>query len=198
MVMDTVTRAKMIVAQAWSLLPRACLAGAVTKIRLQDLGAVHGQYDPDTGVLTLNPMLYDGRQIDDAGGADPLRGPRVSRALHTTLHEFSHALGDATGLDRRPAWLVLSGWVKDEQDASGYGRYWERRPGWDYGPSPWRYRHGSWFCREYSSKTPYEDFADVVTYRALGWTHVFGQSGRPKLWYVNRHVWREPDEAEQE
>ena len=182
--------ARPVIAEAWNLLPAAKTEAVIAKIRLVDLGAVHGTYHPDTGVLDLNPSIFDpGERIDDQGGEHPRRRPYASRAVHTVLHELSHAIGDGTGLDRIPEWLALSGWVLDRDDASGYGRYMEIRPGWSYGPSEWRFKHGSFFPRMYSSKSPQEQFADVCTYRALGWIHVFQSSGRALLDYVDRHVW---------
>lgn len=188
--MSVIDVAKPVIAEAWHLLPATKTEAVISKIRIADLGLVHGTYHPDTGILDLNPSIFDpAERIDDQGREHPRRHPYTTRAIHTTLHEFAHAIGEATGLDRTPEWFALSGWVRDKEDRSGYSRYFERRPGWQFGASPWRFRHGTFFCREYSSKSPLEDFADCVTHRALGWIHPFGARGHDKLDYVDRHVW---------
>jgi hypothetical protein len=187
------TFAQAIVAEAWRLLPARKTAAVIAQVCLADLGAVHGIYHPDSGLLELNERMFGGDRthfIDDTGLERPLYGPAVSRALHTTLHEFAHAIGDRSRL-----WRSLSGWEEDPHDTPGTGRYVEARPGWTPGPSPWRYRAGTYFCRVYSAKSPLEDFADVVTHRALGWTHGFTHrgNGQAKLAYINRYVWDDRD-----
>lgn len=188
--MGVIDVARPVIAEAWRMLPAVKTEAVISKIRLVDLGLVHGTYHPNTGVLDLNPSIFDpGERIDDQGGEHPRRHPYTTRAIHTVLHELSHAIGEGTGLDRTPEWYALSRWVRDKEDRSGYSRYFERRPGWSYGPSEWRHRQGTSFPRQYSSKSPQELFGDVCTYRALGWIHPFAGTGRPLLDYVDFHVW---------
>lgn len=191
-------RARVVFTEAWHLLPPLKEAIVIDDIVLENLHAKHGSYDPDTQTLTLSTRLFMGDVqeiplIDVDGQDPPLTLPCVSRALHTTLHEIAHALGAATGLDSTPTWLRLSTWAEASDDPQGTARYWECRPGWPYGPSSWRHRTGCWFVREYSRKSPHEDFADGVTHVALGWTDAFGTSanGSAKLAYMRQHVWQE-------
>ena len=188
--MSIIDMARPVIAEAWHLLPAAKTEAVISKIRLVDLGLIHGKYHPDTGILDLNPSIFDpAERIDDKGMEHPRRQPFTTRAIHTVLHELSHAIGEGTGLDRTSEWFALSGWERSVEDRSGYTRYMEIRPGWDDGPSAWRHRHEAFFPREYSRKSPFEQFSDVCTYRALGWIHVFQSSGRALLDYVDRHVW---------
>lgn len=193
-------RAEAVLVEAWRRLPPLKRQTSIGEVIFADLGAKHGSWSPDTHTLTLSTRLFTGETpaqlmlIDSDGNAPPLSHTYVSRALHTTIHELSHAIGTATGLDETSEWLRLSGWVLSDDDPPGTDRYWEDRPGWPQGPSPWRHRTGGvWFVRDYSRKTPAEDFADAVTHVALGWSRFFevSDSGRAKLCYVRREVWGE-------
>lgn len=193
-------RARQVITEAWGRLPYTKLEAAIRHIVLKDLGEVNGQYDARNGIITLNRRLFQEsgpenyRMIDYQGNDPPKHKPFVSRALHTTIHELAHALGEGTYLDRNPAWLALSQWEETPEDRLGSGRYFENRPGWGQGPSPWRYSLDAWFPREYSKKSPYEDFADCLTYRALQWYFLFlhpstEASAFRKLAYMSRYVW---------
>lgn len=192
-------RTRLVWEEAWRLLPAIKREASIVGVQLADLGAVHGTYHPDSGLLELSTRLFWGRtpaEVDclDVNGDDPPKAyPLCSRALHTCLHEAWHAIGYATGLDEEPGYLALSGWVKASDDPPGYCRYWERRPGWDpQGPSEWRYRLGSnWFVREYSTKSPFEAFADSCTHITLGWDDFFGANGQAELRWLRRNVFGE-------
>ena len=192
-------RALAVCITAWGLLPSLKRDAWLRAVGLERLGAKHGSYDPDTGVIVLNRDLFQGetpaqiRLIDWDGNDPPLRVPCIARATHTALHEVAHALGAGTGLDARNDWLQLSSWVQADDDPAGTARYWEMRPGWEPGPSPWRHRLGCWFTRAYARRSPQEDFADCVTHVALGWMEPFGASanGLAKLRYLRRYVWGE-------
>jgi hypothetical protein len=101
------TRARAVLTAAWRCLPRSRLRAVVRQVRLDDLGAVNGLYDPDAATITLNRRLFEAPHpgavilIDWRGQCPPQDTPAVSRALHTTIHELAHALGQGTGLDRR-------------------------------------------------------------------------------------------------
>lgn len=193
------TRVQTVLTEAWRRLPPKKRLMAIERIGLEDLGAHHGSFAPDTGMLTLSTRLFTGATpqeiplIDIAGDEPPRREPYTSRALHTTLHEMLHAIGCATGLDTCAPWLALSSWVEAADDPPGTERYCETRPGWEPGPSPWRHRSNCWFTRAYASRDPYEDFADAATYIALGWTAPFAThpNGRAKLAFLQREVWDE-------
>lgn len=190
-------RALAVFTEAWRLLPPLKRVIDLAGIGLEDLGAQHGSYNPDTHELLLSTRLLDGPAhmlpLIDVNGNDPPQClPACSRSLHTAIHEAVHALGDATGLDKTLEWLRLSGFVESEDTPQGTARYWERRPGWGNFASPWRYRVGSWFPREYSTKNPAECFADCVTHVALGWQDFFvTPNGLAKLAYIRRHVWEQ-------
>lgn len=191
-------RAVAVLARAWMLLPPRKTEAVITAVHLDDLGAKHGMFDPDTCAITLSTHLFHGTNpeqlisIDLHGDSPAVCEPFCSRALHTTIHELAHAIGYATGLDDDDDWLALSGWAKTDEDLQTTGRYAERRPGWGTWDSPWRYQHGSWFTRNYASSSPYEDFADCVTHLALGWVP-FGTNpvARQKLRYLRRTLFQE-------
>ena len=196
-------RAELVMAEAWALLPAVKHEAWITGVALEDLGSVHGSYSPEEGLITLSTRLFTG--VDawelltiDQHGMSPAQDPvYCSRALHTATHETLHAIGYATGLDGSSAWIALSGWEETWEDRQSTGRYFERRPGWgDQGGSPWAYRKGTWFCREYSSKSPKEDFADCGTHIALGWHGgVTDTNGRAKIRHLVRHVWGETEKG---
>ncbi len=186
-------RAVAVFARAWHLLPPRKTEAVITEVRLEDLGAKHGSFDPETCIITLSTRLFQGEtpeqlmSIDLYGESPAVCEPFCSRALHTSLHEAAHAIGYATGLDESDEWLALSGWAHTDEDLQTTGRYTERRPGWGTWDSPWRYTKGAWFCRQYASSSPAEDFADCVTHLALGWVP-FGTSAsaHQKLRYLRR------------
>ena len=192
-------RALAVLVAAWRLLPPMKHEALLSAVFLEDMGARHGSYGMDDECLGLSTRLFQGENasqllmIDVQGHSPPQVEPFCSRALHTTLHELAHAIGAGTGLDETQEWLHLGGWVKDDEDPEGTGRYWERRPGWGpHGPSPWRYRLNTWFPRLYSTKSPHECFSDCITHIALGWQDVMvSPNGLAKLRYLRREVWGE-------
>ena len=191
-------RAELVLDAAWALLPPLKREILLEGIVIDDLGAVHGTYASETKVLTLSERLFWGENdaqilcIDIHGECPPQSYPLCSRALHTTIHELFHALGDVTGLDGTREWLRLSGWAQRDDDPVGTWRYYETRPGWHQERSEWRYRtESTWFAREYSTKSPYEDFADMATHVALGWQDFIDTSGQQKLAYLRKFVWEE-------
>ena len=191
-------RALAVLTRAWQLLPPRKTEAVITAVHLEDLGAKHGSFDPETCIITLSTRLFEGdtpeqlMSIDLHGESPALCEPFCSRALHTASHELSHAIGYATGLDESEEWLALSGWDHTDEDLQTTGRYTERRPGWGTWESPWRYTKGTWFCRSYASSSPHEDFADCVTHLALGWVP-FGTSpsAHQKLRYLRRTLFQE-------
>jgi len=185
--------------RAWQLLPPIKHEMILAGIRLEDLGAQHGSFDPDTCLITLSTRLFMGNTpeqlmtIDCDGNCPAQREPFTIRGLHTAIHELAHAIGYATGADAQQEWLDLSGWEATDDDLQDTGRYRERRPGWGTYDSAWRYDNNSWFIREYSSASPYEDLADCATHIALGWIEPFlaTASGRQKLQYLRLVLWQE-------
>ena len=191
-----------VLTDVWRQLPPIKHQSRIQAVGLEDLGAKHGGWDPETQVLTLSTRLFWGDtpaqlpMLDVNGDSPPLTVPCVSRAWHTTAHELFHAIGTATGLDSTAEWFRLSGWLETPEDLQSTGRYYERRPGWEPGFSSWRYRRGAWFVRPYSTKTPHEDFADTATHVLLGWTDMHGTpNGLAKLRYLRKHVWQETGTA---
>lgn len=196
-------RARAVIIAAYAKLPTKHLADAIYSVGIADLGKHNGEYNVISGRVRLNYRLFNGitpndiPMIDDHGNFMVATNNIVSRALHTTIHEFSHAIGENTELDRTPDWLSICGWLEWPYNdhpmmPMSYSRYIETRPGWEPGPSEWVYRADSWFPREYSSKSPYEDFADCMALKALGWEHRFGfKHGLKKLHYIERRVFGE-------
>lgn len=188
----------------WDLLPPAKWQALVTDVVFRDLGAHHGAYRPQDGVITLNvrlftPPVHALPTYDALGQSPAATTPWVFRGLATWVHEVAHAIGHATGLDRSAAWLSLSGWASDAVHPHGAldasRRYVERRPGWAYEISPWSHARTAWFPRDYSRKSPQEDFADCLTYHALGWDDCFARPaggdpavGARKLAYLRDHL----------
>lgn len=199
-------RAIVVLSKAWGLLPAIKSKAVLTAVGFEDLGAKNGQYSPDDGRLAVNSRLFFGEHpqmiaLFDIDGNDPPQcTPFCSRALHTCTHELWHAIGEGTGLDKTPEWLSLSGFAESPVDLRDSGRYWESRPGWSpLGPSEWRYhKEGTWFPRAYSSRSPFECFADCCAHIALGWESAFTHAPLPlrknalaKLAYLRREVWQE-------
>jgi len=194
-------RCRAVIICAYARLPKKHLYDAITSIEMADLGAHNGEFNSLSGRLRLNYRLFDGITsddiplIDDMGNFEPKTGRIVSRALHTTIHEMAHAIGEKTGLDQTPEWFKISGWANwpygEHPDMPPYfGRYFETRPGWDHTPSEWVFHKDSWFTREYASKSPYEDFADCMAMKALGWELTFGMGhGLRKLNYIENRVY---------
>jgi len=185
-------RAAAVCAAAWRRLPPCTRAAQVTEVLLQDLGAKHGLFAPDTRRITLHRRLFTVPvPLIDVQGLSPAQtAPYTSYALHTALHEGAHAIGHATGLDRHPEWLRLSGWRKTPYDRQDTDRYYEARPGWESGFSEWRHAQGIWFWRDYSRCAPAEAFADDVALISLGWTACFtGASGQAKLAWLRARCW---------
>jgi hypothetical protein len=194
-------KARAVIIRAWSMLPFGILSDAIQSVTISDLGAHNGEYWFDDCSIKLNRRLFLADTpdlvplIDDYGNFDPKSSRVVSRALHTCVHEFAHAIGEKTGLDMSPEWLHLSGWVEwspEKELPYRLDRYIERREGWDEGPSDWAHDRQAWFYRDYSRKSPKEDFADSVALKALGWESRFDQgSGMRKLKYIERMVFKQ-------
>lgn len=198
-------RLEVVFCAVWAALPAVKSSAFLTAIGLEDLGAKHGSFNPDTGTIVLNTRLLLGATpqeiplFDINGDSPPKRLPCISRIWHTLCHEVWHAIGQSTGLDRTTEWLDLSGFVEAPDTPNGTERYFESRPGWSpMGPSEWRYRlGGNFFPREYASRSPFECFADCCTHITLGWTSFFNapppytDNALAKLAYLRRHVWGE-------
>ena len=177
-------RALVVLTEAWRLLPDLKHDLQLTGIELDDLDTKHGSWSPESHVLRFSTRLFTGEDdaqlmmMDVNGWTPPMQTPYTSRALHTAIHEFGHALGTLTGADASKEWLAISGWVESDTDPQGTQRYHENRPGWGGYISEWRHTSGAWWCRDYSRRSPYEDFADCVAHTALGWfdfcTHPMG------------------------
>ncbi len=155
------------------------------RIVLSQLGAVHGEWDEQTREIKLNPADWDSK---DTFGS--LREHTViDRLTHTVIHEFGHAWGSTYGYDNRPEWKLLSDWrYSPDVRPEGYSRYVEIRPGWSKEKQPWVFKHGSWFPRVYSSKSPFEDLADCILYLLAGWGRVFDGGGELKRDYVRQRL----------
>ena len=196
-------RVEAVVAEGWKLLPAVKYEAWITGIATEDLGAKHGNYSLDDGMITLSTHLFMGANahelmyIDRHGNTPPVDEPYLSRAMHTLVHEIFHAIGHSTGLDATDEWLVLSGWEETLEEAEGYGRYNERRPGWTpQGLSSWRYDRSAWMPREYSTKSPAECFSDCGVYYAVGWQHLAPHgNGQAKMKYMARRVWGQTEAA---
>lgn len=195
--LTTSQKAKAVVIAAWAKMPRL-VADCIHHISIRDLGATNGGFVLGEKRIELNFRLFeeveggDIQLIDDYGNFIPQSGHIVSRALHTTLHEMSHAIGVYTGLHSDPEWISLSGWMvwPHQQTPPSHSRYVENRDGWEKGPSEWIHYSDAWFARPYASKSPYEDFADSMALRALNWQHRFDTpNGKKKLQFLESRIW---------
>lgn len=191
-------RALAVLTEAWRLLPPLKHDLDITSIGLEDLDMKHGSWSPDDHTLMLSTRLFVGENeyqllhMDIDGNTPPLTTPYTTRALHTVIHELGHALGTLTGADDVDAWRRISGWVERPDDPQGTQRYHEGRPGWGGYISDWRHTSGCWWCRDYSRRSPYEDFADCVAHAALGWfDFIQHPMGREKLAYLRQTIWRD-------
>jgi hypothetical protein len=195
--LSTIDKARAVVIAAWAYMPNV-VSECIKSIALADTGAANGGYILSERRIELNWKLFEslGREgdiplIDDMGNFNPRSSYVVSRALHTTIHEMSHGVGVYTGLHSDPAWISLSRWMRwpYAQMPASHNRYIETRDGWEKGPSEWIFRADTWFPREYSSKSPFEDFADCMALKALGWEHRFDTgSGKRKLHFLEMRV----------
>ena len=192
-------RLGLVLEDVWAQLPALKAQVPALTVRFApELGAVHGQFRPESSVIMIHPKLCAGAlpqllPLIDIRGEDPPKvTPYISRMYHTLAHECFHALLYYAALDDDPAWLRLSGWAQAEDDPPGTERYTERRPGWTQGPSEWRYTSGSYFIRPYSARSPYEDAADFATHELLGWTDaITDPNGRAKRTWLRREVFGE-------
>ncbi len=158
----------------------------ILNIRLQDLGAIHGQYTPEIKELVLNPNIFDYKTQYGSGDN------KVSSYIHTIIHEIGHAI-DGFRLSLSKEWLDISDWKQhpiDNKVPDGYKRYIETRPGRTCDEegnkkSDWIYKEETEFVKEYSKKSPFEDFADCFSFVVLGFDNKFkGESGKLKLNYI--------------
>lgn len=157
-----------------------------SEISFQDLSAVHGEYEPTTKKLIINPNIFD---YKTEYGTKSNKYPSY---IHTILHEIGHAIDDfRISLD--PSWLSLSNWKQlpiQNTIPKGYERYLEVRNGRATGDknkdlSDWIYDKNADFVREYAKKSPIEDFADSFSFAILGFDNKFkGEIGKKKLAYI--------------
>lgn len=152
------------------------------KIRLAPtMGAVHGEWDDETKTIRLNPAIWLSRESFGTAGH------RIDRLTHTAIHEYGHAWGNTHGYDETREWLTLSGWLHSPHlTPPGYQRYVEKRVGWSREKQEWVHSQDAWFVRYYSSKSPFEDFADCCLYVLAGWGEKFDNGGEGKRAYVLR------------
>jgi len=127
------------------------------------MGAKHGNYDPSTDVIRLNPGNFTLRARLGRGAG------WIYHAETTMVHEIGHSVYENLTPQQKQEWARLGGWVKTNDDA-GTGlapRYVEKRPGWPEYTSEYRHKMGVVFPRKYSEKNPDEAFADCFSFFML-------------------------------
>lgn len=161
----------------------------IDKIIKKDLGAVRGRWiDTKTKKwMYLNPKIY---KLKKRWKNDDVNLPY---GLFTIVHEIAHCVDYIERISFSKEWQSISGWKKcdrDEKLPEGYDRYIEKRPGRaipGQKKSNWIFKHGSDFCRKYSSKNPREDFADSLSFVILGLPEKLkGDGGKKKLEIIKK------------
>ncbi len=161
-----------------------------TLITFSDIGACHGEYEPSTKKLTINPSIFDYKS--EYGSKDN----KYPSYIHTLLHEIGHAI-DNFRISLDPSWLSISDWKQlpiQDEIPKGYERYIEKRNGRSTGDknedhSDWIYKKDTEFVREYSKKTPFEDFADSFSFAILKFDNKFkGETGKKKLEFMQNII----------
>lgn len=170
-----------IINKAFSHFNKKFIKNKIQKIKLKDLGGVHGKWT-DTEKkhqMTLNPTIFDFiRKFDNY----------IPYSVFIIVHEIGHCIDHIEKISFSKKWQAISGWKKcDINDVipEGYDRYIEKRKGREEaGPkkSDWVYKEGSNFCRKYSSRNPREDFADSFAFAVFKDYDKFeGEGGKEKL-----------------
>jgi hypothetical protein len=148
---------------------KAC--GVVKLLLRSDMGPSkpyypnHGYFDPSTLDIALNvDMFYNPDFPDDFTDH---RGYFLTRAQQTLIHELGHAYDHQLhDISLQPEWMSLSGWSKEPQP--GLKRLIIREPGAPEVMGEHYYRPDAEFCRFYSSRNSYDDFADAFGYYVAG------------------------------
>jgi len=170
----------------FNLFDLAYINSIFSKITFLNLGAIHGEYDPYSKALIINPKIF---KYKKHYGTKDNKYPSY---IHTIIHEIGHAI-DNYKLSLSPDWLAISDWKKhsiENQVPNEYLRYTEKRIGrttdnLKLDTSDWIYKKNSSFAREYSKKSPMEDFADSFSFVILGFDDKFkGDTGQLKLKYI--------------
>lgn len=145
-----------------SRVPSELMATLVKEIRAdRGMGAKHGNYDPQTKTVRINPHTFQMRQRYG-------RGPGWIQHIEMTMvHEFGHALFESLTEEQKQDWYDLSGWVKAIKP-DNVEPYEEKRPGWEEYKSKWTHKKGVQMTRHYGEKNPNEHFADCFAFYLLG------------------------------
>ena len=152
-----------------SIMPEALVRAChVSKVIFKDLGPSkphypnHGYYSPlDDSIVLNSQMFYNPDQPEDFFSKNRFYLDRIEQ---TVLHEWAHAFDENhSKLSLQEPWMKLSGWSEEQKpgltrliiDDPGtpkvIGEYW-------YDPKIGK------FPRFYSSRNPYDDFADNYAY----------------------------------
>ena len=181
-----------LIEKAYKFYKQKWIKGKIDKIKLRDLGGVHGRWTdrPKLKQMTLNPTIFKfKRKID--GNDD------IPYGLFTIVHEIAHCVDYQLRISFSSEWKAISGWKKLDRRANvpdGYVRYEELRPGRKLAGhklSNWMHKKEADFIRKYTSRNPREDFADHLAYAALGLWHKFkGEGGEKKMEIIKKVLQR--------
>ena len=175
--------------KAFSLFKKKFIKGKITKIKLEDLGGVHGRWTNDRKFMTLNPSIFNfTKKFKD-------NGFEVDYKLFVIVHEIGHCLDHIEGISTSSDWKSISGWKKcpiDKKIPEGWKRYVEKRKGREkagHKKSDWIHKEDAEFCRKYSSRNPKEDFADCFAFATFKQFHKFkGELGKKKLDIIKKLI----------
>lgn len=170
---------------AFSYLPKNFVKHHIKKIVFKDLGAVHGRYiqKRKKGNIILNPSIFNYKKYFR------IEGKKIPTKIFTIVHEIGHMMDHLKDVSKTKEWKDLSGWKKSEiteKTPEGYKRYVEKRKGRvsdkkDHKRSKWVHKQDAEFSRNYGSKSPREDFADLFAFTIFGKEFNFKNKGQDKV-----------------
>lgn len=171
--------------EAFSYLPKNFVKHHIKKIEFKDLGAVHGRYvqERKKGDIILNPSIFEYKKYFK------IQDKKIPVKIFTIIHEIGHMMDHLKGVTDTKEWKNLSGWKKldiDKKVPDDYKRYIEKRKGRvsdkkGHKKSMWIHKKDAEFSRNYGSKGPREDFADLFAFVILGKTFNFKDKGQDKI-----------------
>ena len=176
-----------IINKAFLYFDKKFIKNKIQKIKLKDLGAVHGRWTDKEKkhYMTLNSTIFDFKR----------KFENVPYNIFIIVHEIAHCIDHIERISYSKKWQAISGWKKcdiNDRIPEGYDRYIEKRKGREsagHKKSDWVYKEGSNFCRKYSSRNPREDFADSFAFAVFKNDDKFkGEGGQEKLDILNKLI----------
>lgn len=149
-----------LVRAAISRVPPQLMANVSKVVADKSMQPKHGNFDPKTKVVKLNPLT---------GNLRTRFGKGQGWAYHfelTAVHEFGHSVYDELPEERKAEWRALSGWQEGWSEGQEQP-YVEKRSGWPPYTAKMTHKLGVKFPRKYSEKSDDEDFADCFAFFIL-------------------------------